>query len=463
MLPDVVSAPTIVVNGPKGQQTIPNPLFKHTFTDTTGMVYTPFKSWKNTLRYPTSDAADATSNTATCISNLNNVRPNLQDQVYQLFTTCKDYLHFSNDQAGSSTTSCSNSLEGIHNTIHTTTGGVPSTAVGTVGHMFYLAEAAFDPAFWLHHTNVDRIFAMWQTINPSAYGASQVAPHNTWTIAKGTTQNQDSPLTPFYKDSSASSFWTTTQVKDWTVFKYTYPEFADSDGSSAAIQSYVKALYGPSATATAGSSKRTTIPLPFGLGSSDAQPTAAPAVPGMPSGGLGGLLSSLSAPNGSTYEYVANVKAPRYALGGSYYIFLFLGCPASEDPSTWISDDHLVGPMGVLAQDTMKGADVLVSGSIPITRSLTGKIQSGLLGELSEVIVTPFLEHALEWRILGPDGSSVDPEDVPGFEVAVYASTASAPGDAYCLPTWSKFIPLPSVTKSKKGGFQFGPPATGGW
>jgi tyrosinase len=29
--------------------------------------------------------------------------------------------------------------------------------------------AAFDPVFWLHHANVDRLFAMWQALNPDSY------------------------------------------------------------------------------------------------------------------------------------------------------------------------------------------------------------------------------------------------------------------------------------------------------
>jgi tyrosinase len=449
--PNMVSAPTISVSGPTGQETIKNPFFKYTFNDPSNMHYSPFTIWKNTLRYPTSDTASATSQEASCVSAFNNIRASLQDQLYQLFSTCKDYLHFSNDHAGSSSTSCSNSLEGIHNTVHTTTGGVPSTSVKTAGHMYYLSTAAFDPVFWLHHTNVDRIFAMWQTINPNSYGASQTAPHNTWTIAQGTTQNADSPLTPFYKDSG-STFWTTNGVQNWAnTFHYTYPEFADSDGSSAAIQSYVKKLYGPSATATAGSSKRTAMPDPAIQGGplGGVIPTGAPPIPK----GFGSALPGLVASNGSTYQYVANIKAPRYALGGSYYVFVFMGPPASEDPSTWIFDQNLIGPMGVLSQDGMQSKDVLTTASIPLTRALTGKFDSGVLGDLSQMIVAPFLENLLEWRILGPDGTSVNPDNVPGFELSVYAST-STPGDESCLPQWSDFIPLLGVTKGKNGGLQ---------
>lgn len=29
--------------------------------------------------------------------------------------------------------------------------------------------AAFDPVFWLHHANVDRLFAMWQALHLDSY------------------------------------------------------------------------------------------------------------------------------------------------------------------------------------------------------------------------------------------------------------------------------------------------------
>lgn len=461
-IPDMVTAPRITIKGPNGRETVKNPLFTYNIPDASKMVYSPFTRWPKTLRYPTSTAADATSQEASEVNAFNNIRASLQDQVYQLFSTCKDYLHFSNDHAGSSTTSCSNSLEGIHNTIHTTSGGPPSTSVKSGGHMYYLATAAFDPVFWLHHTNVDRLFAMWQTINPNSYGASQTAPHNTWTIAKGSTQDADSPLTPFYKDSG-STFWTTNDVKDWAnTFHYTYPEFADSDGSAGAIQSYVNNLYGPSATATAGSFKRTAMPEPESFGPPGSMVNKIGSGP--PPFLFGSSQPGLVANNGSLYQYVANIKAPRYALGGSYFIFVFLGNPASEDPSTWLTDENLIGPMGILSQSGKEGmGDLLTTASIPLTRALTNKFASGILGELTEMIVAPFLEDLLEWRILGPDGSCIDPDNVPGFEVAVYASTSTNPNEANCLPQWSDFVPLPSVTKGKKGGLQNLGDLFGGW
>lgn len=48
--------------------------------------------------------------------------------------------------------------------------------------------------------NVDRLFAMWQTIYPTSYGASQVAPGSTFTIASGSLQGADSreSTSPFH-------------------------------------------------------------------------------------------------------------------------------------------------------------------------------------------------------------------------------------------------------------------------
>ncbi|KAK5105825.1 hypothetical protein LTR62_002105 [Meristemomyces frigidus] len=441
-LPNIVSQKYVTVNGPTGSQTIINPLFRHDFVDPTDMYYSPFINWHVTLRYPGSNNWDASSQESEAISAFDNIRTSMQDQLYQLFTTCSDYLHFSNDDAGSSSTSCSNSLEGIHNTIHTTAGG-PGTATTSGGHMTYLATAAFDPIFWLHHCNVDRLFALWQSQNPSAYGGSQPAPHDTWTIAQGTTQDANSPLTPFLKDGNGN-FWTTNEVKDWTTFGYTYPEFSDSDGSQGAIASFINKLYGPSATATAGSSKRTAAPEP--ANNYRAETTAAPE-----SYNLARQSDPLVAANGSLFQYVANIKSPRYALNGSYQIYLFNGAPSTEDPASWIHDPKLIGPMGVLSQPNKLSHDLIAAGSIPLTRALTASLGSAL-ETLAEAQVIPYLKSFLQWRVAGPAGTAINSATIPGFEVAVFASTASSSGSQYELPKWSSFIPLVEITVNKPGG-----------
>ena len=441
-LPKIISDYTCTVNAPSGQRTLtPNPLFRYDFSNPSNLVYSPFTTWTRTYRYPNSNSANAASNTQACINAFENIADSLQDQIYQLFTTCKDYLHFSNDDAGSSSTQCRSSLEAIHNTVHNTAGGPGGSVSG--GHMTYLPLGSFDPIFWLHHANVDRIFAMWQTLNPNALGGSQVAPHNTWTVAQGSTQGTGSPLLPFRR--SFTSWWTTNDLADWTVFSYTYPEYTHGSTDANTISGYVNRLYGPNANAVAGSSKRQ-------LGLKDG-------VNAMVNGIVGGLADALPsnpllASNGSAFEYFANIETPRYALNGSYAIYLFNGKPVSEDPTQWVFDQNLIGPMGVMAQDGMMNNKIITSGSIPLTRTLQKMVgkNSSILAGLTEALVVPFLTKNLEWRIAGPGGESVDPGTLDGFVVSVVTSTAARSQDQSVLPTFSQFIDLPDITKGQAGG-----------
>lgn len=437
VLPLMISDVDVTVPGPTGQKTFTNPLFRHDFQDPSGMVYTspPFTQWKRTYRWPNNLSSNPASQTQKCADAYSNSRQSLQDQMYSLFTRCTDYLHFSNDMAGSSSTACSTSLENIHNTVHSIAGGPDNT---NAGHMTFIPISSYDPIFWLHHTNVDRYFAMWQRLH-SGYVQNQVAPTASWTIAQGSTQGIDSPLTPFYKDNSGN-FWTARQVQDWTTLKYTYPEFANSDGTSASISRYINNLYGPGATANAGSSKREASPQ---------------------SGLLGKVLSignPLVAKNGSLYEYTANIKTPRYFFGTSYSVFVFNGPPTSEDPQSWYFDQKLIGPMGVAAgatseDESLHPKDLIISGSIPLTRTLQNLVgNAGILSGLAEALVVPFLAKNLEWRVLGPNGQSVDPATIPGFSVTVAASTASQSGSDDVLPTFSDFVELLDVTKGRAGG-----------
>lgn len=343
--------------------------------------------------------------------------------------------------------------------------------------MTYLSLAAFDPVFWLHHANVDRLFALWQAINPNSYGGSQTASHSTWTIAAGSQQDENSPLTPMHKDTSGN-FYSTNDVRDWTQFKYTYPEFSNSDGSANAIKSYVSALYGPSATATAGSSKRDADPVAPAEVKRTPEPLiqqAAATVSGFlapsvstasdslpvptinPLTNLTASITNITAPvsnltnpiqanNGSLFQYVANIKTPRYALNGSYQIYVFNGKPTSEDPASWILDPNLIGPVGVLAQPGMTEHNTTVAASVPLTRALTFAFTNSLLTDLSEELVVPYLKANLFWRVAGPDGNKVLSDSIPGFSIEVYGSTSDQVPSGE-LPTYSDFIPLQEAVK----------------
>jgi tyrosinase len=584
-LPNVMSDKYMTVESPTGMVTIINPLFRHDFQNPKDLVYTPFINWQVTLRYPNSNANTASSTTTSATNAFNNVRASLQDQVYQMFSTCKSFAGFASDNSGAASTRCSISLEGIHNTIHTTLGG-PGSASVSAGHMTYLSTAAFDPGFWLHHMNVDRLFALWQGINPNSYGASQAAPHATWTIPAGSVQDANSPLTPFHRNTNGD-FWTSNQVRDWKVFKYTYPEFSNSDGSSKAIMSAVNKLYGPGATATAGSSKRTAEPqtydesafnedtdvvdgtvkvhavaptaapafsasfsLDFGSGSdeestsfSDATSTASSsdatttsdsgfafststsfsfgfgsedessvvndAAAAAPTSSDASTTSTtptssdasttsassdaisttianktakasavssaivdagngtssarptnsatlkdnstpLRANNGSSYQYVCNIETPRYALNGSYSVFVFNGEPENPDPLLWTFDKNLIGPAGILAQPGMTNKNITVTMGIPLTRTLVYEYTKGNIPDLTEESVDHYLQQKLQWRVVGPQGQEIDSTTIPGFKAQVYGSTAAKQKSEDEIPQWSEFVPLVKATEGNE-------------
>lgn len=438
VLPLIITDATVTVQGPTGRTTFENPLLQYNFKgdENSRLFYGQFRTWPRTHRYPNSNSRDARSNQDAAVQAVRNFRQSMQDQVYQLFTQCRSYLYFSNNDARASSARCANSVEAIHNNFHNAVGGGGSqTVMG--GHMTYLPVSSFDPVFWLHHTNVDRLFAMWQGINPNLYGATQTAAHSTWTIRQGLSQGPSSCLTPFMDPNRRC--YTANSVREWRNFGYDYPEFSNSNRSPQAITGYVNRLYGRNPTATAGSSKR----------------EAAPQVGEQVSKVLGDIEAGnpLKASNGSLYEYVANIKTQRYALGGSYTIFLFNGKPASEEPSTWPSAQNLFGPVGIVAMDGMEDLNVTITASVPLTRKLTEAVEnnSNLLGSLSELLVAPFLTKNLEWRV-AKDGASVDPTSIPDFSVSVYTSSAQPPSDPDSFPVYSEFIPLLDVTKGHAGG-----------
>jgi tyrosinase len=308
----------------------------------------------------------------------------------------------------------------------------------------------------------------------------------------------DYPLKPFNKDSS--SYWTSNDAKDWTALGYTYPEFSTSDGSKASITKFVNSLYGSSPSLTAGAisaqiaspsvnetasedsanagrgtnstAKPGVFPGSYNLTRPDSYsllPTSTRAASGSsPSGyktssGLFPLISSIVGSvedlldsfldsTGAAYEYACNIQTPRYALNGSYYIYVFNGAPSSEDPSTWVTDGNLAGMMGVLANpEGMAGNDLIVTGSIPLTRSLRAKVTLGSLISMAFDVILPYLTKNVEWRIV-KDGEEVDCSTVEGFKASIYSYLVKKSDNAADIPSYSDYTPQLEVTKDKKGG-----------
>ena len=119
--------------------------------------------------------------------------------------------------------SASGSLEAIHGLYHVLIGG---WGVAPSGHMSQVPCAAFDPIFWAHHGNIERLFAIWQVIHAND--------RNNWFSNSG---QASSSLLPFVKPQSVGRaqdrFWSSDLSKNCEDFGYTFPDLIKSNVSVA--------------------------------------------------------------------------------------------------------------------------------------------------------------------------------------------------------------------------------------
>ena len=127
----------------------------------------------------------------------------IQLKTYNLLTRVTTWPAFSNHTAGDGGSS-SSSLEAIHDGLHDDIGGgghmsdpsigLPfrSSYAGVCTLMLSVYIAAFDPIFWLHHCNVDRLLALWQSINPGVWVTPGPAEDGTFTTSANATDDQTS-------------------------------------------------------------------------------------------------------------------------------------------------------------------------------------------------------------------------------------------------------------------------------
>lgn len=100
----------------------------------------------------------------------------------------------------------------------------------------------------LHHSNVDRLIAMWQAIyyNDSTMNTTGVS-HGTFGTKEGSIVDADSPLKPFFDPKL--NYYTSRSASSIKAFGYTYPEINDwstrPDELAAFVTGRVNDLYGP--------------------------------------------------------------------------------------------------------------------------------------------------------------------------------------------------------------------------
>jgi len=124
----------------------------------------------------------------------------------------------------------------------------------------------------------------------------------------------------------------------------------------------------------------------------------------------------LRAPNemndGKYYEYIANIKSQKFALNGSYAVYVFIG-EFDDTPSAWALSPNLVGTHAVLAalanvdatsnpqgrRSQTGGPPIEVGGTLPLTSLLRANVEQGKLSSMDLNEVTDYLKDHLSWRV----------------------------------------------------------------
>ncbi|KAL0567066.1 hypothetical protein V5O48_014930 [Marasmius crinis-equi] len=227
---------------PKGFKDVTDP-------DTKMTAY--FSKWKRTVRYAKSNPDDPESDTDALNEALKKEAASVRRRVASLFTlsaekepqtaASRTYDEFSNHTVQSTNQLhyyTADSLEGVHDSMHDILGGN--------GHMGYPDYAGFDPIFYFHHCNVDRLYALWEYVypkecyigdweltvpgkKPKDYPFTQSS--GTYALAYNQQLLGDTILAPFRRNDG--EYWTSDNSryfnKDAYPKYYTYPAVAGVD------------------------------------------------------------------------------------------------------------------------------------------------------------------------------------------------------------------------------------------
>ncbi|KAI0855533.1 tyrosinase [Xylaria cubensis] len=317
--------------------------------------------------------------------------------VYRLLTYPMDYPHFATlardetmTSATASTTRVTNdiNIEFIHNNIHYWVGG-------SGGHMSQIPVATFDPTFWLHHCNIDRLFAIWQSLNPDKWFETDIQRFfDQKIVGSGTLITNKTPLRPFHKDTTGT-LWTPEDARDWFKLGYTYPELISGKETPTELLKMVNDTYGIT--------RKEALML---AESANAVP------PGV----------ELIDDGARTYDYALSIKYSKFALGGrAFNIEVFLR-PEGETENTFRTEDFVTNVFnfsqppenedGVEVCSNCKegqNQNVQATAYIPLTSYLLKMFQQQQLNSLEPPTVEKVLAR-MYWRIVDIGGTTIPEE-----------------------------------------------------
>ncbi|KAF2866880.1 common central domain of tyrosinase-domain-containing protein [Massariosphaeria phaeospora] len=439
VMPASLRRPNATVRFPNGTSgEIPNPLLQYTFhplhyDDFSALAEFQFKNWETTIRYPLDGyAVHATSRNDELNERIGAQQTNNRDFLYKILTMYQPFNEWSTKANGGKI----GNMETLHDGVHNTFG---------LGHIGIVEVSAFDPVFWFHHCNIDRIMAIFQSRYPDTWVEDAIQRKATYTMPRNASQGPASPLAPFHMNAKGD-MWTSTTSRNWTSFGYTYPELA-TNPSNDSLTLAINNLYKP---ATQGLNKNNT-------------------------------LATLNLdPNNRTadaVDWMAEVTMPS-DIQITYSVRAFLGAP-HVDPKNWPTDPNYVGQVASLSSPRMD-SDVMVTANIVLTDKLAEKFKAGELKSLKKGDVAAYLKTEFHWRIQQVDLSEIPRTNPPhGLNVTVFCVPVHLPHSETEVPVWTgpfeykpaidgnppdyDALPVPgagSVNVTKPGEFN---ETSGGW
>ncbi|KAI0342043.1 Di-copper centre-containing protein [Trametopsis cervina] len=424
-IPLVFFKQTITVRSPPlGTETqIDNPLYTYRFQrDTASYRFShPFTVWTETIRHPPNPCSPGIRDKTQSDLLKNHFHAQsrqLRTQVYNLLMFTKTWEEMSNTVMVED----GNSLEGVHNTVH--------NVLGNGGHVSSVPVAAFDPIFWYHHVNVDRLLALWQAMNPDSK------------VPRGPGPYEGSELEPFHFSNEA--FWTSHRTYDGRAVGNRYPEYPAGDVSpdelKEIVRDHVEKLYGPEFLRD----PKFKIPgaTPFAASTAD---------------------DSEQAPLTKDYrDWVVNVSINTSEYPRSGYVHVFL-CheELKGKPTDWLAQRDEVGVVAIFKNESklcgncnrLSAANVKIHGQVFLTEDLVDKQV-----DINDVeVVRQYLKAGLRWRCALVDGTEIPLEDVPSLAVKVQSAKVHTGGamrsGGGAQPWRDEYETFDSVTHGKVGGY----------
>ncbi|KAF8464457.1 common central domain of tyrosinase-domain-containing protein [Kalaharituber pfeilii] len=309
------------------------------------------------------------------------------------------------------------SVEHYHNSIHNYSGTDfsvdPKIKKPVEGQMSHNSVAGFDPLFWLHHCQVDRIYALWQAVHYQEPFGDQLSERSRLppVASMEAMDEATTSLRPFYMERSLSAgeskyeVWTNSMVQNpdsrgpniWD-YGYTYPEIPRRITSHRELQSHViREVYLQYHPLNQGA---------FHFRDDDP------------------ILKKLAHGLDDPYrrEWIVILRVKRYLVKRNFSIFFFLGKP-SEKSHEWITSPHLVGTFSTFKSEPdvcanckkQEEEDVTMKGAVDITNALYHALaRDSIDAKLYERDkIEEYLAEKLEWRMLNHETrEAVDLEKV---------------------------------------------------